>query len=197
MQPAHTSIYSMLLTLLFYTTASVCALRAAAWLSVHALLPALSRVISHCYHHYRQRSTPEATRHAGISSSSSSPPLAGSGSGTLFKLVRTAAGHALFVPVSIAGPGAHDAQVADGLSGASDWTAPSMIPCPLLLRNAMLGFWLTSFLGTTILILLTYRYPNSYTYIQAVSTKTKSGDTDAVFLAPLPVLVLFKRFVFI
>jgi hypothetical protein len=166
MQPAHTSIYNMLLTLLFYTTASICALRTATWLSLHALLPVLSRILSHCYNHYHRHSNSKdaTTRHDAIPSSS----LAGSG-GTLFKLVRTAAGHVLFVPVSTANTGQ-----ADNLSTASEWrtatsdseSIPSLL---LLLRNAMmLGLWLTSFLGT---ILIAY-YP--YHYIQAVSSTAQN-----------------------
>jgi hypothetical protein len=149
MQSAHSSIYSMLLTLLFYTTASVCALRAAAWLSLHALLPALSRLLSHCCTHYLH--SEGTSRHGGIPSSSSSL----GGSGTLLKLVRTAAGHVLFVPVSISDPGQANSELG---------TASESIPTPLR-RHATLALWFTSFLGT---ILIAY-YP--YYYIQAVSTK--------------------------
>src|SRR6266851_6146902 len=110
METVHTSIYSMLMTVLFYTTASICALRASAWLSVHTLLPALSRIVSHYYNYYYSHADDPA-RHIPSSSSQRPPPL-GDSSGqpgsaaaeTLFKRVRTAAGHHRFVPVSIAGP---------------------------------------------------------------------------------------------
>ena len=116
MAAIHTSIYSMLMTFVFYTTAFLCTLRAAAWLFAHALLPALSRIVS-CPYVYSHAGE---TAHRITSSSPLTPSLAGSASqagdattGKLFKLVRTAAGHDLFVPVSITGP-YHATAVADG-----------------------------------------------------------------------------------
>jgi len=123
METVHTSIYSRLMTVLFYTTASICALRAAAWLSVHTLLPALSRIISH-YHNYYYSHADDPARHIPSSSSPRPQPLGGSsgqpGSAvaeTLFTRVRTAAGHHRFVPVSIAGPH-HVVAAADSTASA-------------------------------------------------------------------------------
>ena len=164
----HTSIYSMLMTALFYTIASLYALRTAAWLSTHALLPILSRMLSYCYHHYRYSYLD--TRH-GIQSSAPLSPSVGSAVGrqahqaisgdatagtTLFKLVRTAAGQILFVPVSISTkepPG-----LAHSLSTTTEW----------MTRNAVLFcycFCLTLF-GIALLI----PYPH---YIKAVSTTSR------------------------
>src|SRR5260221_6414630 len=102
MATVHTSIYSMLMTVVFYTTASLCALRSAAWLFAHALLPALSRIAPYLYFYPH---TDETARRI-TSSSPLTQSLAGSARqaedatiGRLFKPVRTAAGHDLFVPV--------------------------------------------------------------------------------------------------
>lgn len=81
------------MTVLFYTTAITCALRTAAWLSSHPLLPALSRIVS--YAHSRYDSHAEGfVRHIS--------PLAGDVpvTGTVFKFMCTIAGHKVFVPVS-------------------------------------------------------------------------------------------------
>ena len=157
MATIHTSIYSMLMTVVFYTTASLCTLRAAAWLFAHALLPAISRIVSYLYFH----SYTDKTANRIVSSSPLASSLAGSASlardaatGKLFKLVRTAAGHDLFVPVSITGP--------YHATGAADSTASGgMIVLSLLRGIAMPCLFTTSVVS----ILVTY-----YPYLKAVST---------------------------
>jgi hypothetical protein len=155
MVTAHTSIYSMLMTVLFYTTASLCTLRTAAWLSTHAILPALSRIVSYCYidyyyytnsgDHIRSSSSPPSL--AGLAGRQASDAGTGTRTGTLFKLVRTAAGHILFVPVSVAGPGEESP-----VESFSLW----------MTRNAIRCFWLTL---VGIVLITSYPY-----YIKAVST---------------------------
>ncbi|KAH8997202.1 hypothetical protein EDB86DRAFT_935096 [Lactarius hatsudake] len=94
------SIYGMLMTVLFYTTGSICALRTAAWLAMHTLIPAISHIIAL---YYRPSSSsfsnpappsPVASG-AGLVSNAGAEDIAG----LLFKLVHTAAGHDLLVPV--------------------------------------------------------------------------------------------------
>jgi hypothetical protein len=157
MAAAHTSIYSMLMTVLFYTTAWLCTLRAAAWLSTHAILPILSRIISYYYidyYYYYHTNSGD-----GVRSSSSSLPMAGSsgfqasdvgtgtGTGTLFKLVRTAAGHILFVPIEVADPG--EESPAESFSSR-------------MTRYTIRCFWMTL---VGIVLITSYPY-----YIKAVST---------------------------
>jgi len=120
MATIHMSIYSMLMTVVFYTIATLCAFRAAAWLFAHALLPTLSRIVSYSYFY----SHVDETVHHIKSSAPLTPSSAGAASqpgdadaGKLFKLVRTAAGHDLFVPVSITGP-YHATAVVDSTASA-------------------------------------------------------------------------------
>lgn len=96
------SVYGMLMTVLFYTTGFICALRTAAWLAIHALIPAISHIFALYY------------RPSSSSSSNPAPPSPAAGgaglvsnaaagaediAALLFKLVHTAAGHDLLVPV--------------------------------------------------------------------------------------------------
>lgn len=159
MATVHTSIYSMLMTVVFYTTASLCALRAAAWLFAHTLLPALSRIFSYiCFYPH----TDETAHRITITSSSPpTPSLAGSArqaedapTGKLFKLVRTAAGHDLFVPVSITGT--HHATAAADRSASGGTTVLS------LLRDIALLYLFTT---SVVSILVT-----CYSHLKAVST---------------------------
>ncbi|KAH8992903.1 hypothetical protein EDB92DRAFT_512555 [Lactarius akahatsu] len=95
------SVYGMLMTVLFYTTGFICALRTAAWLAMYTLIPAISHIIALYYRPSSSSSNPTppspATGGAGLVSN------AGAGAediaGLLFKLVHTAAGHDLLVPV--------------------------------------------------------------------------------------------------
>jgi hypothetical protein len=83
------SVYGMLMTVLFYTTGFICGLRTAAWLAMHMLIPAISRIIALYY---------------PPSSSNRAPPTPASGgaaAGLLFKLVHTAAGNDLLVPFPV------------------------------------------------------------------------------------------------
>ena len=157
MATVHTSIYSMLMTVVFYTTASLCALRAAAWLFAHTLLPAFSRIVSYFYFYPHTNET----AHRVTSSSPLTPSLAGSArqaedatTGRLFKLVRTAAGHDLFVPVSITGM-YHGTAVADR-------TASRGTTVLSLLRDIALLYLFTT---SVISILVT-----CYSHLKAVST---------------------------
>lgn len=157
MATIHTSIYSMLMTVVFYTTASLCALRAVAWLFAHALLPALSHIVSYLYFY----SHADKTAHRISSSSPLAPSLAGSASlardaatGKLFKLVRTAAGHDLFVPVSITGP-YHATAVADNNTSVGTTVLS-------LLR----GIAIPCLFTTSVVSILVTCYP----YLKAVST---------------------------
>ncbi|KAI0253299.1 hypothetical protein BJV78DRAFT_227077 [Lactifluus subvellereus] len=92
MESSKNSAYSMLMTVVFYTTGSICALRTTAWLAARTLLPIAS--------HYYYRS------YAASPSADSAGGAGGTAAGLFFKLVRagTAAGHDLFVPVPIGVP---------------------------------------------------------------------------------------------
>ncbi|KAI9432085.1 hypothetical protein H4582DRAFT_1127146 [Lactarius indigo] len=95
------SVYGMLMTVLFYTTGFICALRTAAWLTIHMLIPAISHIIA-LYYHPSPPSNPAPP--SPTSGGAGSVSNAGAGTddvaGLLFKLVHTAAGHDLLVPVS-------------------------------------------------------------------------------------------------
>ncbi|KAH9046952.1 hypothetical protein EDB83DRAFT_2403977 [Lactarius deliciosus] len=88
------SVYGMLMTVLFYTTGSICALRTAAWLAMHTLVPAISHIIT-LYYRPSSNTAPPSPATGGANAG----PGAGDIAGLLFKLVRTAAGHDLLVPV--------------------------------------------------------------------------------------------------
>jgi len=98
------SVYGMLMTVLFYTTGFICALRTAAWLAMHTLIPTISRIIAL---YYRPSSSPSSNpappspAAGGAGFASNAGAGAGDAAGLLFKLVHTAAGHDLFVPVPV------------------------------------------------------------------------------------------------
>jgi hypothetical protein len=92
------SVYGMLMTVLFYTTGFICGLRTVAWLVMHMLIPVVSRILALCY------------RRSSTSHSNPAPPSPGASgvgksardaAGLLFKLVHTAAGDDLLVPVPV------------------------------------------------------------------------------------------------
>ncbi|KAH9171036.1 hypothetical protein EDB89DRAFT_1189553 [Lactarius sanguifluus] len=94
------SVYGMLMTVLFYTTGSICALRTAAWLAMYTLIPAVSHIIALYYSpsssSFSNPAPPSpAAGGAGLVSNAGAEDIAG----LLFKLVHTAAGHDLLVPV--------------------------------------------------------------------------------------------------
>ena len=149
MATVHTSIYSTLMTVVFYTIASLCAFRAAVWLFVHALLPTLSRIVSYSYFN----SHVDGTVHRITSSSPLTPSSPGAASqagdaaaAKLFKLVRTAAGHDLFVPVSMTGP-YHATAVVDSTASVGT-TVLALIRCiamPCLFTTSVISILVTCY----------------------------------------------------
>ena len=139
MESSKNSLYNMLMTVVFYTTGSICALRATVWLAARTLLPIISHIASH-YYYYRSpaASTPSpadssAAPHdaASLPSADSAGEASGAAVGLFFKLVRTAAGHDLFVPVPI------------GLPVAATGSSGSM----LLLRGVITFILFSAFVG--------------------------------------------------
>lgn len=86
-----TPVYGVLMTVVFYTTGFICGLRSLVWLAMNTLVPAASHIIALCYRHPLPNPTPPSP---GVGE-------AGDAAGLLFKLVHTAAGHDLLVPVPV------------------------------------------------------------------------------------------------
>lgn len=96
------SAYGMLMTVLFYTTGFICSLRTAVWLAMHTLVPSISHIIALYYHRFSSVSssrTPPSPVAGGAVFASNAGAGAGDPAGLLFKLVHTAAGHDVLVPV--------------------------------------------------------------------------------------------------
>ena len=91
-------VYGMLMTVLFYTTGFICGVRTALWLAMHTLLPAISRIVALYYHPSSSSDPAPPSPTAGGMMSNSRK---GASSGQFFKLVHTAAGHDLLVPVPV------------------------------------------------------------------------------------------------
>ena len=88
----------MLMTVLFYTTGFICGLRTALWLAMHTLLPAISRIVALYYH---SSSSSDPAPPSPTAGGTSSYVGKGATSGQFFKLVHTAAGHDLLIPVPV------------------------------------------------------------------------------------------------
>lgn len=86
-----TPVYGMLMTVVFYTTGFICGLRILAWFAMHTLIPAASHILALCYRPLLSNPTPPSPGASG----------AGDAAGLLFKLIHTAAGHDLLVPVPV------------------------------------------------------------------------------------------------
>lgn len=138
------SVYCMLMTVLFYTTGFICSLRTALWLTMHALIPAISHLIALYYH-------PSSS-----SPSSPTPPSPGGGvpwflsnvgkgaedaAGLLFKLVRTAAGHDLLVPVPVPASMYHGSAAAVGSVGFPGWTFTGLALSSLVGAGSVLAYY--------------------------------------------------------
>ncbi|KAI9459641.1 hypothetical protein BJY52DRAFT_352739 [Lactarius psammicola] len=111
------SVYGMLMTVLFYTTGFICALRTAAWLAMRTLIPAISHIIALYYRPSSPPSssiTPPSPTTSGAGFASNAAAGARDAAGLLFKLVHTAAGDDLFVPVPVPASMYHNAAVGSG-----------------------------------------------------------------------------------
>ena len=93
------SVYGMLMTVLFYTTGIICGLRTVAWLVMHMLVPAISLIIALYYLPSSSNLALPTPASGGAGFASSVRAGAGDAAGLLFKLVHTAAGHDILVPV--------------------------------------------------------------------------------------------------
>lgn len=109
------SVYGMLMTVLFYTTGFICGMRTAAWLAMHMLVPAVSHLITLCY---RPSSTSPSNPAPPSSGASGAGKSAGDTAGLLFKLVHTATGHGLLIPVPVPASMYHISES----SGVLGWT---------------------------------------------------------------------------
>lgn len=115
------SFYGMLMTVLFYTTGFICSLRTALWLTMHALIPAISHTIALYYHPSSSspsKSAPPSPGGGGPGFPSNVGKGAGDAAGLLFKLVHTAAGHNLLVPVPVPASMYHISAAAAGSAGS-------------------------------------------------------------------------------
>jgi len=115
MESGNASVYIMLMTVVFYTTGSICALRLATWLATHALFPILSRILSHCYSLAATSAVSKAPRGLPTLSKADSrnSKVGDAAVGLFFKLVRIATG---FVPVPLAGRPLHGAKIAESIA---------------------------------------------------------------------------------
>ncbi|KAH9020423.1 hypothetical protein EDB84DRAFT_1441816 [Lactarius hengduanensis] len=148
------SVYGMLMTVLFYTTGFICALRTAAWLAMHTLIPAISHIIASYYRPSSSSSSnpappSPAVGGAGLVSNAGAENIAG----LLFKLVHTAAGHDLLVPVPAS---------MYHISGAAAESAP--------LRRALARLaLLSSLIGAGGVAAYYYRRPSAWTWGKRIS----------------------------
>jgi hypothetical protein len=126
-------IYGMLMTVLFYTTGILCGLRTALWLAMHTLLPAISHIIALYYRPYSSSDpAPPGPTAGGMSSNARK----GATAGQFFKLVHTAAGHDVLVPVPIPTSTYHISAVA---TAGSSSNAPIQTFVRLALLSSLIG----------------------------------------------------------
>jgi len=127
MESGSASVYIMFMTVVFYTTGSICALRLAARLATHSLLPILSRILSYCYSLAATAAVSCAARYLPTlskedSHSRDSSVVGHAAVGLFFKFVNAARGQDdLSVSVSSAGP-PHSATIAESTTASGRTT---------------------------------------------------------------------------